>query len=86
MAELYLFRFDDAERARTHYESVVELHPDSPLAPKAALALAWMLEERFDDPYGARAAYRSVAADYPDTDFADAALEAIERMSESEDD
>ena len=84
MAELYLFRFDDAERARSQYESVVEQHPNSPLAPKAALALAWILEARLDDPYGARAAYRSVAADYPDTDFAAAALEALERMSTSE--
>jgi len=84
MAELYLFRFDDAERARTHYESVVEQHPDSPLAPKAALALAWIMETHLDDPYGARAAYRSVASDYPDTDFAAAASEALERMSASE--
>jgi tetratricopeptide (TPR) repeat protein len=84
MAELYLFRFDDAERAMAHYESVIEKHPDSPLAPKAALAVAWILETRLDDRQGARAAYRSVVADYPDSDFAAAALDALERMDASE--
>ena len=80
-AELYLFRFDDAERARPHYASVVERHPDSPLAPKAALALAWILETRLNDVAGARAAYESIIADYPDSEFATASEEHLERMN-----
>ncbi|MFH1689028.1 MAG: tetratricopeptide repeat protein [Candidatus Eisenbacteria bacterium] len=79
-AELYLFRFDDAERARTYYASVVEHHSDSSLAPKAALALAWILEMRLNDISGARAAYESIIADYPGSDFAAASEEHLERM------
>ncbi len=79
-AELYLFRFDDARRARDYYESVIEHHPESSLAPKAALAIAWILETRSDDLEAARAAYESLLIDYPDSDFAAAAAEALERL------
>lgn len=80
IAELYLFRFDDPERARGYYTSVVEDHPDSELAPKAALALAWMLESRLEDTDGAREAYRSIAATYAGSEFAAAAAAALERL------
>ena len=79
-AELYLFRFDDAERARTYYASVIEHHPESSLAPKAALAIAWILETRWEDLEGARAAYESIIVDYPDSDFSAAATEGLERL------
>ena len=79
-AELYLFRFDDAKRARDYYESVIEHHPESSLAPKAALAIAWILETRWDDPEAARVAYESILVDYPDSDFAAAAAEGLERL------
>ena len=79
-AELYLFRFDDAGRARDYYESVIEHYPESSLAPKAALAIAWILETRSDDPEAARAAYESILIDYPDSDFAVAAAEGLERL------
>jgi TolA-binding protein len=79
-AELYLFRFDDVERARKYYSSVLTNHPDDPLAPKAALALAWILETRLGDESGARAAYWSIVADYPDSDFSEAAEEALARL------
>ncbi len=79
-AELYLFRLDDPERAQVYYASVIEYHPQSSLAPKAALALAWILEARLDDPSAARAAYESVLVDYPDSDFAVAAAEGLGRL------
>ncbi len=80
-AELYLFRFDDAERARVYYASVIEHHPDSPLAPKAALAIAWILETRWEDVEGARAVYEEILVDYPDSDFSAAAAEGLERLA-----
>ena len=79
-AEVYLFRFDDAGRALTYYESVIEHHPESSLAPKAALAIAWILETRWDDSSAARAAYKSILVDYPDSDFSAAAAEGIWRL------
>jgi len=79
-AELYLFRFDDAERAHVYYASVIEHHPESSLAPKATLAIAWILETRWDDLEAARAVYESILVDYPDSDFAGAAAEGLERL------
>ncbi len=79
-AELYLFRFDDAERARAYYASVIEHHPESSLAPKAALAIAWILETRWKDLEAAGAVYESILVDYPDSDFAAAAAEGLERL------
>jgi outer membrane protein assembly factor BamD (BamD/ComL family) len=79
-AELYLFRFDDAERARAYYASVIEHYPESSLAPKAALAIAWILETRWNDLEAAGAAYESILVDYPDSDFAAAAAEGLERL------
>jgi TolA-binding protein len=79
-AELYLFRFDDAERARTYYASVIEHHPESSLAPKAALAIAWILETRWEDLEGARAVYEAILVDYPDSDFSAAATEGLQRL------
>ena len=75
-----MFRFDDAERAEVYYASVIEHHPGSPLAPKAALAIAWILETRWDDLEAARAAYESILVDYPDSDFSAAATEGLERL------
>jgi tetratricopeptide (TPR) repeat protein len=83
-AEIYLFRFDDHERATRHYSAVIADHPDCALVPKAALALAWILEERVGDAVGAREAYEAVIADYPDTEFAEGAAKALERMSQSD--
>jgi len=80
-AELYLFRFDDAERARAYYASVIEHHPESSLAPKAALAIAWILETRWEDLEGARAVYEAILVDYPDSDFSAAATEGLERLA-----
>ena len=79
-AELYLFRLDDAERAKVYYASVIDHHPESSLAPKAALAIAWILETRWEDLEGARAAYESILIDYPGSDFSEAATEGLERL------
>jgi len=83
-AELYLYRFDDPERARVHYSSVIENHPDGPLAPKAALALAWILETRLGDAHGARAAYESILVDYAGSEFAEAAAEGLARLDQAD--
>ena len=85
-AEIYLFRFEDHERAVRHYSAVIADHPDCTLAPKAALALAWILEERVGDIAGARESYEAVITDYPDTEFAEGAAKALERMSRSDSD
>ena len=80
LAELYLFRMERPEKALDLYRDVTTHHAESPLAPKAALASAWILETRLNDAAGATEAYRAVEAGYPDTDYARAAREALERL------
>ncbi len=55
-------------------------HPSSPLAPKAGLAIAWILENRLDDRAGAAQAYTEVLERHPDTDYAAAARDALVRL------
>lgn len=79
-AEIYLLKFEDPDRALGYYLSIGELYPESGLAPKAALAAAWVLEEWFDDAEGAEDAYRAIALEYADTEYATAAEEALARL------
>jgi TolA-binding protein len=76
-AELYMFRFNDPQRALKYYKAVVEKHPDSGLAPKAALAIAWIYARKLAEPSMARPAYEEVIDGYPGTEFADAARESL---------
>ena len=80
LAELQLFRFDDAARALEVYREVLELHPETEYAPRAALAVGWVLERELQDLEAARAAYRRVIDSYPGTERAEAAALALERL------
>lgn len=75
--ELYLFQLDDPGTALRYYDQVVDLHPTSPQAPKAALARAWLLGEKLEDAEASEAAYEQVIERYPGTDYASAAREAL---------
>jgi TolA-binding protein len=83
-AEIYLFHFGDPESALSYYESVIELYPESEIAPKAALAVAWTLENMMDDPAGAAEAYLRVIELFPGTEFAAAAEEYGSRLPAGE--
>jgi TolA-binding protein len=80
VAELYLFKFDDHEKAAEHYRDVVTEHATDVHAPRAALALAWILERKVGDPDGAVEAYRAVIEGYPETEQAESAMKSIERL------
>ncbi|MFH1502001.1 MAG: tetratricopeptide repeat protein [Candidatus Eisenbacteria bacterium] len=82
--ELYLFKLNDPVTALEYYADVVALHPLSDEAPKAALAVAWILENRLDDPTGAEEAYARVADAYRGTKYAAAALEAMGLPADSD--
>lgn len=80
-AELYLFKLDDPARALPLYRSVLEIHPRSDVAPKAALAVAWILENRMDDPDGASDAYGRVSELFPGSEYAIEADESVRRLT-----
>ncbi|MBN2565448.1 MAG: tetratricopeptide repeat protein [Candidatus Eisenbacteria bacterium] len=76
-AELYMFRFNDPERAVQYYQDVAEQHPDSRLAPKATLAVAWIYDRKLANPSQALISYEAILHDYPGTEFAEAARESL---------
>jgi TolA-binding protein len=82
LAELFLFAFGDSDEALRHYRAVLTEHPRSDLAPRAAYAVAWVLENRIGDASAAAEAYRSVVAGFPGTEFAVAAEEALLALGE----
>jgi tetratricopeptide (TPR) repeat protein len=81
LSEIHLFGLDDPEQALLHYARVVEDHPTSDLAPKAALAIAWISEHKLADLDRALAAYAAVVEGFPGTRYASAASLALERLS-----
>ncbi len=70
VGEIYLFKMENAEKAVEYYEMVVEHFGETPLGPKAALAVAWARSEVLDQPMLSTEAYRSVLEMYPGTDYA----------------
>jgi len=84
LAELHLFRFEDSARALELYREVLDIHPDTEYAPRAALAVAWILETEMGDPDAARSAYQNVLDTYPGTDRAEAAAEGLKRLGPPE--
>lgn len=82
VAEIYLLRFDDPERALPYYEAIRNEHAESGAAPKAALAIAWIMEHRISDREAAIEAYRAVLRAYPGSEYAEAAGRAIERLGD----
>lgn len=80
LAELYLLGMDRPEKALELYRDVLTHHASSPLAPKAGLAIAWILEDRLGDSAGAAQAYSDVLERHPDTDYARSARDALIRL------
>ncbi len=80
LAELYLFKLDDHEKAAEYYQAVVTEHPGNTHAPRAALALAWILETKTSDTDAAIEAYLAAVESYPGTEQAESARESIERL------
>lgn len=80
VAELYLFKLGSPSEALPYYESVIEEHPKSSLAPRAAYAVAWIAENRTGDLAAAEDAYRRVVERFPGTGQAEEAAKALARL------
>ncbi len=72
-AELNLFQLNKPEKALELYREVEAFYPDSPLAPKAAYAAAWVLVNMLKRVDEGMAEYRRVVEKYPYTDYAEGA-------------
>jgi outer membrane protein assembly factor BamD (BamD/ComL family) len=80
LAELYYLEFNKIDEAISEYRKVVEEFPDSEYGPKAAFAIAWVLDHVKSDPQKATEAYSEVVAKYPNTPYSDAAHKAVRRI------
>jgi TolA-binding protein len=80
LAELYYLEFDKVDEAIEEYRKVLREYPDSEYGPKAAFAIAWVLDHVKSDMEGAAEAYAEVVHRYPDTPYSEAAHEAVRRI------
>jgi len=77
LAEVELFQFDNHEKALGLYQQVLADFPDSPEAPKAAYAVAYIYEAYLKDETQARLAYQRLVRDYPESQQAEYARDYL---------
>lgn len=76
-AELNLFQLNKPAKALDVYRGVEKNYPDSPLAPKAAYASAWVLINKLDRVDEGMAEYRRIVEQYPFTEYAEGARRVL---------
>jgi TolA-binding protein len=76
-AELNLFELNKPQVALDLYRQVENQYPDSPYAPKAAYAAAWVLVNRLNREEEGYDEYRRVLIKYPYSDYADGARRVL---------
>jgi tetratricopeptide (TPR) repeat protein len=87
LAELFLFEKNNADTALVEYKTVFDSFPDSPFAPKAALATAWIYEKEKYDSVTAIDMYKKVEQNFPETKYyftAERAIKRLEKGNENE--
>lgn len=67
LAEMMLFDFDRPDDAATWYEQVIELDPESALAPRASYALGWVQAELLGQPDLAAQTFARLEERYPES-------------------
>jgi outer membrane protein assembly factor BamD (BamD/ComL family) len=70
-------------RAISMLDSIVVEHPVSPVAAKAAFAVAWVYEELLDMPDSAIVHYKRVVAQFPSSIYADSASKKLKDVPEN---
>lgn len=76
-AELNLFELSKPEVALDLYRRLEEEYPNSPYAPKAAYAAAWVLVNRLNREEEGYDEYRRILIKYPYSDYADGARRVL---------
>jgi TolA-binding protein len=78
LAETELLQFNNHEKALEGYQAVLKDFPQSPVAPKAAYAIAYIYEKVLRDKSKAEEAYQLLLRDYPDSQQAEYARKYLE--------
>jgi TolA-binding protein len=90
LAETELLQFNNHVKALEGYQAVLNEYPQSPVAPKAAYAIAYIYEKVFFDRVKAEMFYQLLIRDYPDSQQAEYARKYIEgvqpKMEETQSD
>lgn len=68
-AENLFLRGGDADSLIAAYQKIIDEYPDTPYAPKAGYAIAWIWEYVKADPKGAEEAYQKILEAHGDTDY-----------------
>ena len=68
-AEEMLLRGGDVDSLIAAYQRVIDEYPDTPYAPKAGYAIAWILEYIASDRLAAEEVYEGIESDYRDTEY-----------------
>jgi len=71
VAEFYLYQLKDIEEALQGFQVVVDSFPESPWAPKALYARAWIFEEEVGDTVASEREFHKLIDGFPDTRYAD---------------
>jgi TolA-binding protein len=71
MAEFHFYQLKKTEEALLGFQTVVDSFPDSPWAPKATYAIAWLLEEELGDTLSSKREYEKLIELFPETRYAD---------------
>ncbi len=78
LAEMYRTELNRPDSAIQEYQKIIELGPESPLAPRSLLAIGWILENNYQDTAASRAQYQKVIDQYPQSDALQKAVELLD--------
>jgi TolA-binding protein len=77
-AEIQLTQLDDVQTALNGYETVLDSFPGAVVAPRAAYAIAWIMQNKLHDRDKAISRYRALIERYPRSYQAKGALSQLE--------
>lgn len=77
LAEMYRTELNRPDSAMQEYRKIIELGPESPLAPRSLLAIGWILENHYSDTAASHAQYQKVIDRYPQSDALQKAVELL---------
>lgn len=78
LAEMYRTELNRPDSAIQEYQKIIDLSPESALAPRSLLAIGWILENHYKDTVASQAQYQRVVDQYPRSDALQRAVELLD--------